>query len=308
MSDNINWNETAIYDFLRFEHKPERQAAYDDRNLTKLTKAGLVQRNEDRYSWKLTQKGEKELADIRQHFDSGKLSELPLTLRHYYFDWGEYDIHNLPVNALSQVALRDRSAEIRRKAVELLDKYDKLDKETSNALSYDKDWWVRYFAAKKADVCNFFKEDDVRVVKNVISNHDVDKECLSHWLESPYSGIRVQAALLSDEAEVDEVFERLEPQDVARVLAVKPQWANREIILKAWDAADERERRELVENMRDMPDSFINQAFKGEARWTLRVRMEDYRKAVRQVLELGAMFSEDSEIRRKIWERAKREI
>lgn len=225
MSDNINWNETAIYDFLRFEHKPERQATYDDRNLTKLTKAGLVQRNEDRYSWKLTQKGEKELADIRQHFDSGKLSELPLTLRHYYFDWGEYDIHNLPVNALSQVALRDRSAEIRRKAVELLDKYDKLDKETSNALSYDKDWWVRYFAAKKADVCNFFKEDDVRVVKNVISNHDVDKECLSHWLESPYSGIRVQAALLSDEAEVDEVFERLEPQDVARVLAVKPQWA-----------------------------------------------------------------------------------
>ena len=36
--------------------------------------------------------------------------------------------------------------------------------------------------------------------------------------------------------------------------------------------------------------------------------MEDYRKAVRQVLELGAMFSEDSEIRRKIWERAERDI
>lgn len=308
MSDTINWNETAICDFLRFEHKPERQAAYDDRNLTKLTKAGLVQRNEEKHTWKLTQKGEKKLADIRQHFDSGKLSELPLTLRHYYFDWGEYDIHNLPVNALSQVALRDRSAEIRRKAVELLDKYDKLDKETSNALSYDKDWWVRYFAAKKADVCNFFTEENERVVSNVIRNHGVNKECLSHWLESPYSGIRVQAALLSDEAEVDEVFERLEPQDVARVLAVKPQWANREIIMKAWDAADERERRELVENMRDMPDSFIHQVFKGEARWALRVRMEDYRKAVRQVLELGAMFSEDSEIRRKIWERAEREI
>lgn len=308
MSDNINWNETAICDFLRFEHKPERQAAYDDRNLTKLANTGLIQRNEEKHTWKLTQKGEKELADIRQHFDSGKLSELPLTFRHYYFDWGEYDIKNLPVNALSQVALRDRSAEIRRKAAELLYGYDKLDKETSNALSHDKDWWVRYFAAKKADVCNFFKEDDVRVVKNVIRNHDVDKESLSHWLESPYSGIRVQAALLSDDSEVDEVFERLEPQDVARVLGAKPQWATREIIMKAWEAADERERRELVENMRDMPDSFINQAFKGEARWTLRVRMEDYRKAVRQVLELGAMFSEDSEIRRKIWERAEREI
>lgn len=308
MSDNINWNETAVCDFLRFEHKPERQAAYDDRNFTKLANAGLIQRNEEKHTWKLTQKGEKELADIRQHFDSGKLSELPLTFRHYYFDWGEYDIKNLPVNALSQVALRDRSAEIRRKAAELLYGYDKLDKETSNALSHDKDWWVRYFAAKKADVCNFFKEDDVRVVKNVIRNHDVDKECLSHWLESPYSGIRVQAALLSDEAEVDEVLKRLEPQDVARVLAVKPRWATREIIMKAWEAADERERRELVENMRDMPDSFINQALKGEARWTLRLRMEDYRKAVRQVLELGAMFSEDSEIRRKIWERAEREI
>lgn len=308
MSDNINWNETAIYDFLRFEHKPERQAAYDDRNLTKLANAGLIQRNEDRYSWKLTQKGEKKLTDIRQHFDSGKLSELPLTLRHYYFDWGEYDIHNLPVNALSQVAMRDKSTEIRRKAVELLDKYDKLDKETSNALSHDKDWGVRYIAAKKADVSNFFNEENERVVYNVIRNHDVDKECLSHWLESPYSGIRVQAALSSDDSEVGEVLKRLEPQDVASVLDVKPQWATREIVMKTWEEADRLECCGLARNMRDVPDSFINQVFKSEARWTLRVRMEDYRKAVRQVLKLGAMFSEDSEIRRKIWERAERDI
>lgn len=306
MSDTINWNETAVYEFMRFEREPERRV-FPDRDITKLAKAGLIQENETG-DWTLTQTGEDELANIRQHFNSGKLSELPMKVRNYYFDWGEYDSKNLPVNALSQVALRDRSAEIRRKAAKLLDKYDKLDKETSNALSHDKDWEVRYVAARKADIHNFFEEDDVRVVKNVIRYHDVDKECLSHWLESPYGGIRIQAALLSDDSEVDEVFERLEPEDVTRVLDVKPQWATREIIMKAWEAADGWERRELVENMRDMPDSFINQAFKGEARWTLRVRIEDYRKAVRQVLELGAMFSEDSEIRRKIWERAEREI
>lgn len=306
MSDTINWNETAVYEFMRFEREPERRV-FPDRDITKLAKAGLIQENETG-DWTLTQTGEDELANIRQHFNSGKLSELPMKVRNYYFDWGEYDSKNLPVNALSQVALRDRSAEIRRKAAKLLDKYDKLDKETSNALSHDKDWEVRYVAARKADIHNFFEEDNVRVVKNVISNHDVDKECLSHWLESPYGGIRVQAALLSDDSEVDEVFERLEPEDVARVLNIKPRWATREIIMKAWEAADGWERRELVENMRDMPDSFINQAFKGETRWTLRLRMEDYRKAVRQVLELGAMFSEDSEIRRKIWERAEREI
>lgn len=306
MSDTINWNETAVYEFMRFEREPERRV-FPDRDITKLAKAGLIQENETG-DWTLTQTGEDELANIRQHFNSGKLSELPMKVRNYYFDWGEYDSKNLPVNALSQVALRDRSAEIRRKAAKLLDKYDKLDKETSNALSHDKDWEVRYVAARKADIHNFFEEDDVRVFKNVIRYHDVDKECLSHWLESPYGGIRIQAALLSDDSEVDEVFERLEPEDVTRVLDVKPQWATREIIMKAWEAADGWERRELVENMRDMPDSFINQAFKGEARWTLRVRMEDYRKAVRQVLELGAMFSEDSEIRRKIWERAEREI
>lgn len=306
MSDTINWNETAVYEFMRFEREPERRV-FPDRDITKLAKAGLIQENETG-DWTLTQTGEDELANIRQHFNSGKLSELPMKVRNYYFDWGEYDSKNLPVNALSQVALRDRSAEIRRKAAKLLDKYDKLDKETSNALSHDKDWEVRYVAARKADIHNFFEEDDVRVVKNVIRYHDVDKECLSRWLESPYGGIRVQAALLSDDSEVDEVFERLEPEDVARVLGAKPRWATREIIMKAWEAADGWERRELVENMRDMPDSFINQAFKGEARWTLRLRMEDYRKAVRQVLELGAMFSEDSEIRRKIWERAEREI
>lgn len=306
MSDTISWNETAVYEFMRFEREPERRV-FPDRDITKLAKAGLIQENETG-DWTLTQTGEDELANIRQHFDSGKLSELPMKVRNYYFDWGEYDSKNLPVNALSQVALRDRSAEIRRKAAKLLDKYDKLDKETSNALSHDKDWEVRYVAARKADIHNFFEEDDVRVVKNVIRYHDVDKECLFHWLESPYGGIRVQAALLSDDSELDEVFERLEPEDVASVLDVKPRWATREIIMKAWETADGWERRELVENMRDMPDSFINQAFKGEARWTLRLRMEDYRKAVRQVLELGAMFSEDSEIRRKIWERAEREI
>ena len=257
MSDTINWNETAICDFFRFERKPERQAAYDDRNLTKLANAGLISRNEEKHTWTLTQKGEKKLADIRQHFNSGKLSELPLTLRNYYFDWGEYDIHNLPVNALSKVSLQDKSAEIRRKTAELLDKYDKLDKETSNALSHDKDWEVRYIAAKKADVHNFFNEENERVVKNVIRNHDVDKECLSHWLESPYSEIRVQAALLSDDSEVDEVLKRLEPQDVARVLDVKPRWATREIVMKAWEEADRLERCELARNMRDMPDSFL---------------------------------------------------
>lgn len=25
MSDNINWNETAIYEFMRFEREPERR-------------------------------------------------------------------------------------------------------------------------------------------------------------------------------------------------------------------------------------------------------------------------------------------
>lgn len=97
-------------------------------------------------------------------------------------------------------------------------------------------------------------------------------------------------------------------QDVAHVLACKPQWATRERVMNAWENADEVGRYRLVKVMRDMPDSFINQAFKSDAYMALHDRLEKYREAVRQVLELGTMFSEDSEIRRKIWERAEREI
>lgn len=91
--------------------------------------------------------------------------------------------------------------------------------------------------------------------------------------------------------------------------ACKPQWATRERVMNAWENADEAGRYRLVKVMRDMPDSFIiNQAFKSDAYMALHDRLEEYREAVRQVLELGTMFSEDSEIRRKIWERAEREI
>lgn len=306
MSNNIKWNETAFYEFLRFECEPER-TLYPDRNISKLANAGLIQENEHR-KWTLTQDGKEELNDIGQRFDTGRLSELPLCLRNYYFDWRGYDKENLPVENLSQVALHDRSAEVRKKAVELLDKYGKLDRETSNALAHDADYEIRMMAAKNADPHNFYYETDERVVKTVIHNHHADNECVEHWLDNSNDQIRVQAALLVDDDKADEVLSRLKPQDVAYVLAYKPQWTTRERVMNAWNNADEVDRYRLVKVMRDMPDSFINQAFKSDAYMALHDRLKKYREAVRQVLELDAMFSEDSEIRRKIWERAEREI
>lgn len=163
-------------------------------------------------------------------------------------------------------------------------------------------------AAKNADPHLFFEESDERVVKTLIYNHNFDEECVERWLDNPNSQIRVQAALLTEDGKVDEVLARLDSQDVAHVLACKPQWATRERVMNAWENADEVGRYKLVKVMRDMPDSFINQVFKSDAYMALHDRLEEYREAVRQVLELGAMFSEDSEIRRKIWERAEREI
>lgn len=260
MSDNINWNETAIYEFMRLEREPERRV-FPDRDITKLAKAGLIQENETG-DWTLTQTGEDELANIRQHFNSGKLSELPLKVRNYYFDWRVYDEKKLPVKELSKVALHDRSAEIRKKAATMLNKFSKLDKETSNGLAHDEDYQIRLMAAKNADPHLFFEESDERVVKTLIYNHNFDKECVEHWLDNPNSQIRVQAALLTEDGKVDEVLARLNPQDVAHVLADEPQWATCERVMNAWENADEVGRYRLVKVMRDMPDSFINQAFK----------------------------------------------
>lgn len=87
-------------------------------------------------------------------------------------------------------------------------------------------------AAKNADPHLFFEESDERVVKTLIYNHNFDKECVEHWLDNPNSQIRVQAALLTEEGKVDEVLARLDSQDVAHVLACKPQWATRERVMK----------------------------------------------------------------------------
>lgn len=181
MSD-INWNETAVYEFMRFEREPERRV-FPDRDITKLAKAGLIQENETG-DWTLTQTGEDELANIRQHFNSGKLSELPLKVRNYYFDWRVYDEKKLPVKELSKVALHDRSAEIRKKAATMLNKFSKLDKETSNGLSHDEDYQIRRMAAKNADPHLFFEESDERVVKTLIYNHNFDEECVERWLDN----------------------------------------------------------------------------------------------------------------------------
>lgn len=304
MNTNIKWNENTIYEFLRFEHNPEHKL-WPDRN-AKIINAGLVQENENR-DWVLTQKGKEELENIRQHFNSGNLSELPLCFRNYYFDWGEYDDKNLPVENLAKVALRDRSAEVRKKAVELLDKYDKLDTETSNSLAYNEDYQIRLKASKHADLHNFFDETDERVVETIIQNRRPDRECVEHWLDSSNGQIRVQAALLTDDNESDEVLARLEPQDVALVLARSPQWATGGRVMDAWKNADEIGRYRLVKVMWDVPDSFIEQVLKDDSYSALRDRLEEYRKAVDKMLELDSIFSGGSEIRRKIWERAIRQ-
>lgn len=136
------------------------------------------------------------------------------------------------------MALHDRSAEIRKKAVTMLNKFSKLDKETSNGLSHDEDYQIRRMAAKNADPHLFFEESDERVVKTLIYNHNFDEECVERWLDNPNSQIRVQAALLTEDGKVDEVLARLDSQDVAHVLACKPQWATRERVMNAWENAD----------------------------------------------------------------------
>ena len=180
----------------------------------------------------------------------------------------------------------------------MLNKFSKLDKETSNGLSHDEDYQIRRMAAKNADPHLFFEESDERVVKTLIYNHNFDEECVERWLDNPNSQIRVQAALLTEDGKVDEVLARLDSQDVAHVLACKPQWATRERVMNAWENADEVGRYRLVKVMRDMPDSFINQVFKSDAYMALLDILPRIHAGDSRILRFGFLFATTKQERR----------
>lgn len=303
-----NWTDATVDLLMSFKGEqafdPYR---FNDSTVSKLSDAGLIEQAEEHGIWRLTKEGGNTANQVRTHFDSGELSELPLAFRRYYFHNERID--TLPVDGLTRTALHDRSAEIRKQAVTLLDNNDRLDKKTCDALAHDEDREIRYIAAKQADPHLFFEEADETVVKLLIRTNRADRVCMRHWLKSGNMAIRRLAALMANDDEIDAVLDGLDSDTAVGVICEKPEWATGERVERLLARTEDRIwRGVLVGYMRDASDELIDRLCREGYAYRLSERLKEYRNLVRQTVEAGRLLSGDSRIRRKIWERVEREV
>lgn len=302
-----NWTDATTHLLMSLEGKHAYRPCAADSTIKKLSDAGLIEQAEGYDTWRLTEEGENTVKQVRNHFDTGELSELPIAFRRYYFRYERID--RLPANGLTRTALHDRSAEIRKKAAELLDINDRLSKKTCDALAHDEDMGIRYIAAKQADPHLFFEETDNTVVERLIRAHRADRVCMKHWLKSGNMAIRRLAALMANDDEIDAILDGLDSETAVGVICEKPEWATGERVKRLLARTEDRVwRGVLVGYMRDASDELIDRLCREGYAYRLAERLEEYRNLVRQTVKAGRLLSGDSEIRRKIWERAEREV
>lgn len=301
-------NGTASHLFYFNKDTHETSLGHDAITIEKFLKAGLAELNYRTGKFKLTQTGLDLYDTVWEYFRKGELSSLPLEFRICYIEWlapkpGE----PIPVEGLRETAMHDRSARVRSGAARLLAGRGELDRKTANVLAKDKDAEVRQLASKYADPHLFFDETDAHVIEHMVRIGVADKACFRHWIDSDDARIRWAAADLADNTTVDMVLAKLSSKDGAIFLSHHRNWATHERVMRAWSTPGGY-RRALVEVATDVPDSFIDEALHGDGKYAMRDRLEEYRDALRKVAECERLFAEDSEIRRKIQKRVKRDM
>lgn len=305
-----DWMDGTVSDLFCFdEDTHEAWLGHAGITIEKFSKGGLIEPNYRTGKFKLTQTGLDLYDTVWEYFRKGELSPLPLAFRRHYVEWlapkpGE----PIPVEGLRETAMHDRSAKVRSCVAQLLAKHGELDRKTANVLAKDKDAIVRCLASEYADPHLFFDETDARIVGHMVQIGVADKACFRHWIDSDDAEIQRAAADLADDTTVDMVLAKLSSKDGAIFLSHHRNWATRERVMRAWDNSDGYARCALARVATDVPDSFIDEALHGDGRYAMRDRLEEYRGALRKVAECERLFAEDSEIRRKIQARVKRDM
>lgn len=305
-----NWTDGTVSDLFCFdEDTHEAWLGHAGITIEKFSKAGLAELNYVTGKFKLTQTGLNLYDIVWEHFRKGDLSPLPFAFRKHYVEWlAPKPGKPIPVEGLRETAMHDRSAKVRLGVARLLARHGELDRKTANVLAKDKDAEVRQLASEYADPHLFFNETDAYVIDHMVRIGVADKACFRHWIDSDNAEIQRAVAKLADDTTVDMVLEKLSGKDGAIFLSHHRKWATRERVMRAWDNSDGYARCALAGVAADVPDSFIDEALHGDGKYAMRDRLEEYRDALRRVAECERLFAKDSEIRRKIQARVKRDL
>lgn len=169
---------------------------------------------------------------------------------------------------------------------------------------------VRILAAPYADPHLFLGETDPDIIRAVIKSGHADDVCRERWTASAWPfEIRLAAgALVTDEGEADRMLATMTGHERIRFLVEYPRLA---VGQRAVDAcrADDDHASLLETDMTRVPDEYLREALESDRHWGIKLRVDDYRKALRETLRLERLFTgPDSQVLAEVREQVEAEI
>lgn len=167
---------------------------------------------------------------------------------------------------------------------------------------------VRILAAPYADPHLFLGETDPDIIRAVIKSGHADDVCRERWTAWPFEIRLAAGALVTDEGEADRMLATMTGHERIRFLVEYPRLA---VGQRAVDAcrADDDHASLLETDMTRVPDEYLREALESDRHWGIKLRVDDYRKALRETLLLERLFTgPDSQVLAEVREQVETEI
>ena len=304
-----NWTADEFADFLHYllqhgDHESMRGWWRSTSLLRKLEATGLAGLDGDEVA--LTPSGSKLRDALHLLEESDGLADARLNLRIHRLE----DRHATPLGADTLMLLvAGRSGRVRVDAARMLME-DEGGRTYADRLAKCWDPKVRILAAPYADPHLFLDETDPDVVGAVIKGGLADDVCRERWTspDKPF-GVRFAAgALVADGEQADRMLATMTGYERIRFLSGYPRLA---VGKRAVDAchADDDHAPLLETDMTRVPDDYLREALESDRHWGIKLRVDDYKKALRETLRLERLFSgPDSKVLAEAREQVEAEI
>lgn len=286
-----NWTADEFADFLHYllqhgDHESMRGWWRSTSLLRKLEATGLAGLDGDEVA--LTPSGSKLRDALYLLEESDGLADARLNLRIHRLE----DPHAAPLGADTLMLLvAGRSGRVRVDAARMLME-DEGGRTYADRLAKCWDPKVRILAAPYANPHLFLDETDPDVVGAVIKGGRADDVCRERWTspDKPF-GVRFAAgALVADGEQADCMLATMTGYERIRFLSGYPRLA---VGKRAVDAchADDDHAPLLETDMTRVPDDYLREALESDRHWGIKLRVDDYKKALRETLRLERLFT-----------------
>lgn len=221
------------------------------------------------------------------------------------------DQHAAPLGAGTLMLLvAGRSGRARVDAARMLMEDVDGGREYADRLARCWDPKVRILAAPYADPHLFLGETDPDIIRAVIKSGHADDVCRERWTASawPFEIRLATGALVTDEGEADRMLATMTGHERIRFLCEYPRLAVGQRAVNACRADDDHA--SLLEtDMTRVPDEYLREALKSDRHWGVKLRVDDYKKALRETLRLEWLFAgPDSQVLAEVREQVEAEI